>query len=83
MRGKIIRQLLEAGYALGITYIAGKWASHYAYLERGYKAMGSEYLILPFVCWGAYKVIHYILEGKNERSKKKRSGRAARMQHYR
>ncbi len=56
----IIRCLLEVGYASIVTYVIGKLSVKYAYLERGYEAIGGEILILPMVWWVAYKLIHYV-----------------------
>lgn len=39
-RRRIVRELLEAVYALAVTYAIGKWAIQAAYLKRGYEAVG-------------------------------------------
>ena len=36
-------------YVLAVTYMAGKWAIRHAYPERGYDAIGGEYLFIPMV----------------------------------
>lgn len=66
----------------------GKWAFHLAYIERGYKAVGGEYLLIPVVYWGAWKAINYLFDSleelENERNcRKKRSRGTARMRNYR
>ena len=48
-------------YVLAVTYMAGKRAIRYAYLERGYDAIGGEYLFIPMVAWAAYKLINIFL----------------------
>lgn len=58
-------------WTLAVTYAVGKWAFHIAYIERGYEAVGGEYLLVPMVCFGAWKSINYLFESleemKNER----------------
>ena len=39
-----ICQFLRALYALAASYMAGKWAVGYTFQERGYDAVGSEYV---------------------------------------
>lgn len=41
--------ILELFYSLTITYFAGSWAIDYAYRERGYRAVGGEYLFILMV----------------------------------
>lgn len=41
----------------GLTYLYLVWAIEQAFLERGYKAYGGEYLIVPFVFYGIYGVM--------------------------
>ncbi len=84
----IVRCLFEFGYASAVTYAIGKWSISYAYLERGYEAVGGEVLILPAVWWVAYKLVHHfcnILEAEKhaEKRKKIRSRRAAWLRHHR
>lgn len=57
-----IRIAIVVGYVLSVTYMAGKWAIHYAYLERGYDAVGGEYIFIPMVAWAAYKAINIFLD---------------------
>ena len=40
-----------------ITYLYLVKAIEHAYLQRGYEAYGGEYLIIPFVFYGAYKLL--------------------------
>lgn len=49
-------------YALAVTYMVGKWAIRYAYLERGYDAVGGEYLFILMVAWAAYRLINVFLK---------------------
>lgn len=61
MQRKVIyQQLVEAGFALAVTYAAGKWAVQYAYIERGYEAVGGEYIFILAVYWVAYKLIQFV-----------------------
>lgn len=58
------------------------------YIERGYEAVGGEYLLIPVVYWGAWKAINYLFDSleelENERNcRKKRSRGTARMRNYR
>lgn len=80
-RKEIVRQLVEAAYALIITIALGKWSIHMAYVERGYKSIGGEYLFILIVYLIAWKAIHYLfdtLEELNyERSCKKKRSRGA------
>ena len=67
-----------------VTYAIGKWAFHLAYIERGYEAVGGEYLLILAVYWGAWKAINCLFDSleelENERNRrKKRSRRTARM----
>ena len=48
------RSAVVAVYVMAVTYMAGKWAIRYAYLERGYDAVGGEYLFIPMVAWAEY-----------------------------
>lgn len=43
-----------------ITYLYLVKAVEHAYLQRGYEAYGGEYLIVPFVFYGAYKLVSLI-----------------------
>lgn len=53
---KWIRRLaVVAVYVVAVTYMAGKWAIRYAYLERGYDAIGGEYFFIPMM---ALSLIH-------------------------
>ncbi|MCI8673091.1 MAG: hypothetical protein HFI89_06335 [Lachnospiraceae bacterium] len=68
------RSLAELGLTLAVTYTVGKCAVYAAYLERGYEAMGGEYLLNLLTCVAAYKVIHHIFDVlEAERREYKRS----------
>ena len=48
--------------------MAGEWAVKYAFMERGYIAVGGEYFFIVVVSLSAYKVINIFLnelEDKN------------------
>lgn len=78
---QIVRDLLEVGYALAVTFGIGKWAFRYAYLERGYDAVGGEFVLVLIAFCVAYRVIHFFFdvleEMAYERSRKKRRSRKA------
>lgn len=60
------RPAVVAVYVMAVTYMAGNWAIHCAYLERGYDAVGGEYLFIPMVAWAAYKLINIFLNELEE-----------------
>lgn len=84
MRKTLKRDLIAVIWTLLVTYAIGKWAFHLAYIERGYEAVGGEYLLILAVYWGAWKAINCLFDSleelENERNcRKKRSRRTARM----
>lgn len=54
----IKQQLITTGYALLVSGFIGKWAINYAYLERGYQAMGGEYIFIFITYLIAHKVMN-------------------------
>lgn len=61
-----IRHLIEILYSVAVTYMIGRWGVNMAYLERGYKALGGELLLIPIaylIAWGA---IHYFIDALEE-----------------
>lgn len=84
---QINRDLVEAGYALAVTFAIGKWAIYYAYLERGYEAIGGEWLLILVAYLVAYMAIHYLFDvleelGYERQRKKRRSRGAVGIQDY-
>ena len=86
---QIIRNLVVLIYTVGITFMVGEWAIEFAYLERGYRAVGGEYLLIPMVAWVAYKVINIFFDvleetiyEKHRSCEKVRGRRVARLQDY-
>lgn len=74
-----IKAAIVIVYVLSVTYMVGKWAIHYAYLERGYDAVGGEYILIPTVAMAAYEAISIFLDvledsGYVVRGYKKRCG---------
>lgn len=61
-RQKWIRNIVVAIYVLAVTYMVSKWAIHFAYQERGYNAVGGEYLFIPMAAWVAYKLINLFFD---------------------
>ena len=47
------RDLIAVIWTLLVTYAIGKWSFHLAYIERGYEAVGGEYLLIPVVYLGS------------------------------
>lgn len=76
IRRKIIRNLVAVVYTLAVTFAAGKWSIHAAYLERGYEAVGGEYCLILIAYWVAWKAINYLFDTLEDlehgRSRKKR-----------
>ncbi len=64
----IINAMFSVGYALAMTYMIGKWAIHFAYLERGYKAVGGEYFLVPMIFIASYKVLKALINILDEKS---------------
>lgn len=85
MRKTLKRDLIAVIWTLLVTYAIGKWAFHLAYIERGYEAVGGEYLLILAVYWGAWKAINYLFDSLEELEdeRKKRSRGTARMRNYR
>ena len=81
----MINLLISASYAAVITYMVGKWGFLMAYMERGYAAVGGEYLFIPLAYCVAGSAMHYFISAleRLKRGKKdcneKRSRGAARM----
>lgn len=46
--------------AIALTYLYSVWSIEQAFIQRGYKAYGGEYLVIPFVFYGIYKVFGWI-----------------------
>ena len=88
-RKSLLTQIIEIVYALIVTYAVGKWAIHFAYQERGYDAVGGEYLFILAAYWVAYKTIHYLFDVLEEETygkrvhKKRRSREIAEVRDYR
>lgn len=82
------RDLIAVIWSLLVAGAISKWAFHVAYLERGYKAVGGEYLVILVAYVAAWKAINYLFDSleelESERNRrKKRSRRTARMRDYR
>lgn len=75
------RDLIAVSWTLAVTYAVGRWAFHFAYLERGYKSVGGEYLLVLMVYWGAWKAINYLFDSleelENERKRKRKKRRSS------
>lgn len=79
------RDLIAVIWSLLVTGGISKWAFHVAYLERGYKAVGGEYLVILVAYVAAWKAINYLFDSleelESERNRrKKRSRRTARIE---
>ena len=58
VRRKFIRNATAIVYALAVALSAGKWVICMAYLERGYEAVGGEYLLIPIIYWVEWEIIN-------------------------
>lgn len=78
---KAARRLIKVLYALVITCMIGKWGFYMAYMQRGYRAVGGEYILIITTYLAAWKAVSNLLnaleELKHERNCKKRRGRSA------
>lgn len=63
---KPVRRLIKFSYVLIITFMIGKWGFYVAYMQRGYKAVGGEYILLLITCWAAWKAISNLLDALEE-----------------
>ncbi len=61
-RREIMRCVLSVAYTLAITFMIGTWAVRYAYLERGYIAVGGEYAFIFAAAWTAWLLINYFFD---------------------
>lgn len=62
----IVKVFFITGYVTVVTYFVGKWAVWYAYTERGYEAVGSEYFLIGITGVAALELsigLFRILEG--------------------
>lgn len=58
--------LIETAYATAITYMVGRWGICMAYIERGYKAVGGEILLIPGTYLAAWCTIRYFINTLEE-----------------
>lgn len=61
MKG-VLHQIMEVDCALAVTYLVGSWAVRSAHVERGYLAVGSEWLLVMLVFWGTYKALRIVFD---------------------
>lgn len=61
-----LRYLIETIYCVAITYMIGRCGVNMAYLERGYKALGGEILLIPIAYIIAWGTIHYFIDTLEE-----------------
>lgn len=59
---KAIALVLELFYSFSVSYFVGKWAIDYAYKERGYFAIGGEYLLIGMTFALCFWAIRNFLE---------------------
>lgn len=60
------RDLIAVIWSLLVTGAISKWAFHVAYLERGYKAVGGEYLVILVAYVAAWKAFILLTLQKSE-----------------
>jgi len=67
---RFIKKAVPDGFKLFgtivLTYLYSMWSIEQAFLQRGYKAYGGEYLMIPFVFYGLYKIFGEIQKLFNE-----------------
>ncbi len=63
---KIIKNIVIIAYTLTITYLATQCAFEIAYAERGYDAIGGEYVVIPVAAYVAYRTITIVAENIEE-----------------
>lgn len=61
-----LKHLIEAVYSTAITYMVGRWGTCMAYIERGYKAVGGEILLIPLTYLTAWCTIRYFINTLEE-----------------
>lgn len=66
MKGTWKRDLISAVWTLMVTSAIGKFLIRLAYMERGYDAVGGEYLVIIIVCMAAWKTINYFFDTLEE-----------------
>lgn len=59
---RIVRIALELFYSFAVSYFFGTWAIDYAYEERGYFAIGGEYLLIGMTFAACFWAIRNFLE---------------------
>lgn len=69
------RRMAEVAYVLAVTFSIGRWAVQTAYLERGYWAIGGEYIFIPMVAWVAGKVINLFFDALEENDRESRGNK--------
>ena len=57
---KIMLYLLRLFGSAGLTFVYSRWVIEQAFFERGYRAYGGEYFLIPLVFYGIYQVWGYI-----------------------
>ncbi len=67
--------IISAIYSLAITYMVGKWAINVAYMERGYEAVGSEYMLILITYVVAWRSCNKLFEKLGERKSGSNKGK--------
>lgn len=62
-----ICQFLRVLNALAASYMAGKWAVSYTFQERGYDAVGSEYMFALAIYLIVFKISGFLFVKKKKR----------------
>ena len=57
---EVYASVTKIGISLFITVLVAQQLIDVAYAERGYRAVGGEYIAIPIVFFGVYKVIGFI-----------------------
>lgn len=59
---KVIEVALELFFSYSVTFFVGKWAIEFAYQERGYEAVGGEYLLIIMTYMFSFWLIRKFFE---------------------
>lgn len=65
-RWYILRYFCEAAYTLVIFFITFYASKLFALIERGYEAVGGEYIFTLMVTYASFKLINYIFDELGE-----------------
>lgn len=59
---KVVEVALELFFSYSVAFFVGKWAIEFAYQERGYEAVGGEYLLIIMTYMFSFWLIRKFFE---------------------